>query len=73
MRKPVLSTVAVVLVALFVLASVSMAQDGDGPEILIEEMRHDLGEVFEAKSYKHSFTVKNVGNAELKIEKVQPS
>ena len=42
------------------------------PKALIEEKRHDLGEVYEQDKYSHQFSVKNIGDADLKIEKVKP-
>jgi hypothetical protein len=42
------------------------------PSIVIEEMRHDLGEIFEQEVYKHKFAVKNEGELDLVIEKVKP-
>jgi len=42
------------------------------PKIYIEEMRFDLGEVYEADVYKHRFAVQNQGDADLVIEKVKP-
>ena len=42
------------------------------PKIVIEAMRHDLGEIFERDVYKHKFAIKNTGDAELVIKKVKP-
>ena len=42
------------------------------PSIVIEEMRHDLGEIFEQEVYKHKFEIKNEGDVDLVIEKVKP-
>jgi hypothetical protein len=53
-------------------ATKDAAKDAAKPRILIEEMRHDLGEVYEADKYSWKFTVKNAGDADLKIEKVKP-
>ncbi len=48
------------------------ATQGPQPTIVIEEMRHDMGEVFETDKYKHVFKVKNIGDAELIIKNVKP-
>lgn len=65
--------VAVVFVSL--LAGLSWAEQeaqGPQPNCLIEELRHDMGEVFEQKLYAHEFKVKNVGDANLEIISVRP-
>jgi hypothetical protein len=82
MRKLVSGLALAVVVSLF-LVSVVLATDtktdtntagGDGPQpaIVIPEMRHDMGEVFEMDKYKHVFKVKNNGDAELVIKNVKP-
>ena len=48
------------------------AEDVKTPVIKVEVKSHDLGEVYEAKSYKYTFKVKNVGDADLKIDRVKP-
>ena len=53
-------------------AAVAQEQEEDKPRILIEKMRHDLGEVFEQPTYKHGFQVKNQGTADLDIRQVKP-
>lgn len=73
MRKCLRIGIHVALLAAFVLASGVVAQEKEGkPQIVIEEMRHDLGEVFETKAYKHQFKVKNTGTADLEIKQVKP-
>jgi len=47
-------------------------EEAPGPDILIESMRHDFGEILERKSYVHTYTVKNVGTEDLIIEEVKP-
>jgi hypothetical protein len=42
------------------------------PLCVIEEMRHDLGEVFEQEKYSHVFKVRNSGDADLQILNVKP-
>ncbi|MEJ2720850.1 MAG: hypothetical protein P8181_06870 [bacterium] len=46
--------------------------EGPAPSIVIDEMRHDMGNVFEADNYKYAFKVKNVGEADLEIKNVKP-
>ena len=79
MRIDLRRIVTIALVAWFAFAAVpAMSQDDDAakdtakPRIVIEEMRHQLGDVYEAEKYTHVFTVKNAGDADLKIEKVKP-
>jgi hypothetical protein len=68
---------ALLLAALLVgTAGVAHAEEtatSKGPKILIEEKRHDLGEVWERSSYVHTFDVKNVGTEVLEIQEVSPS
>jgi hypothetical protein len=42
------------------------------PTATIENTRHDFGEVYEQKGYKHTFKIKNTGTADLLIEQVKP-
>ncbi|MFQ5510906.1 MAG: DUF1573 domain-containing protein [Candidatus Krumholzibacteriia bacterium] len=60
------------MVALAVMTAGVALGDEEGPVVLIEQTRHDFGEIFEQKMYKHAFTIKNIGTADLRIEKVQP-
>ncbi len=55
-----------------VLVSVVWAQVENHPTIVIEEPRHDLGEQYEQKVFRHSFKVKNTGKADLHIKTVKP-
>ena len=59
-------------VAVLLLAVATRAQEGPLPLAVIEEMRHDMGEVFEQDKYLHVFKVRNSGNAELQIISVKP-
>ncbi len=58
-------TVKIFLVALLtatvILPAGAEDYDAGGPDILIETMRHDFGEILERKFYRHAYTVKNVG------------
>ncbi|MGC1455214.1 MAG: DUF1573 domain-containing protein, partial [Nitrospirota bacterium] len=49
------------------------ALENDGPRIEIKEMRHDFGKVVQGAPAEYVFEIRNVGNAQLVIEKVQPS
>jgi hypothetical protein len=64
-------TLVCVMAVLLPAVTVS-AQEGAQPAILIEEMRHDMGEVFERDFYKFTFKFKNVGEADLQIKSVKP-
>jgi len=49
------------------------ALDYNGPRIEIKEMRYDLGKVARGTQVSQIVEVKNVGNEQLIIEKVQPT
>ncbi|MGC1454653.1 MAG: DUF1573 domain-containing protein [Nitrospirota bacterium] len=49
------------------------ALENDGPRIEIKEMRHDFGKVVQGTPAECVFEIRNAGNAQLVIEKVQPS
>ena len=60
------------MVAVLLFAVAARAQEGPLPLCVIEEMRHDMGEVFEQDKYSHVFKVRNSGDAELQIISVKP-
>ncbi|MDH3215966.1 MAG: DUF1573 domain-containing protein [Candidatus Krumholzibacteria bacterium] len=73
MKSHVARGVSLALFVAFVLATVVMAADDEKhPNIIIEEMQHDLGKIYEEKVFKHAFKVKNTGDADLRIESVKP-
>lgn len=74
MKRLVLSGVAVVFCALWLLGSLAVAQSDDElkPAIVIPKMRHDFGRVYEAETYTYSYPVRNQGKADLLIESVKP-
>ena len=74
MRRLLNGLTLICVMALLLPAALTSAQDEAQPQpsILIEEMRHDMGEVFETDFYKYSFKVKNVGEADLHINGVKP-
>ena len=72
MRTHVSKGVTLALLIGFVLTTVVGAQDEKQPTVIIEEMRHDLGERYEEKVFKHTFKVKNTGKADLRIAQVKP-
>lgn len=69
-----LSVVAVMALLLVggALATVRAQGQENQPAIVIDEIVHDFGSVFEAQKYKYSFTVKNEGKADLVIKSVKP-
>lgn len=67
-----IATIAILAAFAMTAAPVMSEDDAAKPRIVIEEMRHDLGEVYEAEKYTHKFTVKNEGAADLLIENVKP-
>ena len=73
MRRKISGGACLVAMVALVVATAGIVFGGEeGPSALIEVTRHDFGEIFERKLYKHTFMVKNVGTADLRIEKVQP-
>ncbi len=46
---------------------------GDGPRIRPLEGTHDFGKVWTGADLKHTFKIRNTGNAPLKITKVKPA
>ncbi len=73
MRKSIMLFAIVAFTALF-LSDIALAQDEEEnkPSIYINELVHNLGTVFEKKTYRHVFKVENRGKADLIIEKVKP-
>jgi hypothetical protein len=79
MRRLIRSSALVAFAVVFLLAAVAWAQEtkdeapqGPQPNCLIEELRHDMGEVFEQERYVYEFKVKNLGDANLEIVSVRP-
>jgi len=62
---------ALVLLLLTVLVWPTLAQDLQ-PKIVIPQIRHDLGDIFELEKYEYAFVVRNTGRADLLIEEVKP-
>jgi len=44
-----------------------------GPRIEVVPQKHDFGKVFQGATVEHSFRVKNVGDAQLRIERIRGS
>lgn len=63
---------AALLTATVILPAGAEDNDNAGPDILIETMRHDFGEILERKVYRHVYIVKNVGTKDLIIQEVKP-
>ncbi len=75
MRRFFTGLALVYLVATFLCVALAWAQDepqGPQPSCVIDELRHDMGEVFEQDKFVHVFKVKNVGDANLEIISVKP-
>lgn len=49
------------------------ALDNSGPKIEIKEMRYDFGKVVQGTKAEHVFEIRNAGNEQLIIEKIQPT
>ena len=64
------------------LATAAIAQDknqngpaagsGGGPQLTIESMTHDFGEVKAGQPLRYAFKIKNTGTADLMINSVTP-
>ena len=59
------------------LASATMAQENGSsangvPNMVIESLTHDFGEIKPGAPISHSFKIKNTGSADLKIYSVSP-
>ncbi len=72
MRTHVSWGAILVLLVGLVVVSGSWAQEENHPVIVIEEPRHDLGEQYEQKVFRHVFKVKNTGQTDLHIKQVKP-
>jgi hypothetical protein len=70
MKRTVLTSL--VLVGLLCAGPLA-ALEYNGPRIEIKEMRYDLGKVVQDSQVSQVIEVRNVGNEQLIIEKVQPS
>ena len=57
------------LAALLAISSLAFA----GPRLEVAPQKHDFGKVFQGATVEHSFRVKNVGDARLKIERTRGS
>lgn len=44
---------------------------GEGPKTVFSEREHDFGKVWQGKGVTHNFKLKNSGEADLKIEKIE--
>jgi hypothetical protein len=73
MRRYVNGLTLIVVVTLFLVSVAAATEEGKKqPSVVIEELRHDMGEIFETDKYRHVFKVSNTGEAELVIESVKP-
>jgi hypothetical protein len=74
MRSKVLAAVLVLAFAagLFGAASAQDKGAGKAPKAVIENKTIQLGEVIEGLDFTYTFTIKNVGDAELQILNVKP-
>jgi len=54
-------------------ANLSKSDSAKAPEITVEKLSHDFGDITDSKSVSYDFQFKNSGKSELKILKVQAS
>jgi hypothetical protein len=64
--------IAAITLLLLAVTWVFAAAEENKPALVIEEIVHDFGMVFEAQNYKHTFIVTNEGKADLIIKSVKP-
>jgi hypothetical protein len=64
---------SVLFFAIMVLAWQAAAQDRQGPQISVKEVRHDLGAVAQGSAATYVFEIRNDGTETLVIERVQAS
>jgi hypothetical protein len=60
---------------LFCFSVISPAQESKvkGPKISVDKPSYDLTEIDEGTPVTHTYVIKNEGDEDLKIEKVQPT
>lgn len=71
--KPLVTRGAMIALLLSCFFATGYADTPREPTAVIEEMRHDLGRVYESDSYQYAFKVKNTGTVELQITDVKPT
>jgi hypothetical protein len=54
------------------LAHFALAQESQGPKMVLEELQFEFGEVKEGEVVSHAFRVLNQGDEPLEIRKVKP-
>ena len=69
-----MKTTSVMLSAAVILGATYIHVRAEGPEprCRVDDTRADLGTIFEADTYEHTFVVHNDGDAVLEILKVKP-
>ena len=72
MRRFVTGGHSALIIAVLLVVFLAGAAQAGGPEILIKEMRFELGEVFQEDTFAHTFKVQNIGDADLEIKSVKP-
>ncbi len=50
----------------------ALAQENQGPKMVLDALKFDLGEVKEGETVSHTFRVFNQGDQPLEIRKVKP-
>ncbi|MEK6300451.1 MAG: DUF1573 domain-containing protein [Acidobacteriota bacterium] len=55
------------------LANSQSTETGPQPQLVIESLTHDFGELKSGTPLRYAFKVKNTGKADLVIESVSPS
>jgi hypothetical protein len=72
-QSRIIPAVLALLVGLYSVAAAQGKPAGKAPKVLAEQKVVQVGEILEMQNVQHTFTIKNVGNAELQILAVKPS
>lgn len=66
-----ISIVMLLIISVIILSQCNYAQNS--PKIYSPKTDHEFGEILEGQLVKHDYEIKNIGNEELKIDKVRAS
>lgn len=73
MRTIVKKGIIVLFLIILGISAIASASDEENqPVMVLQEMKYDLGKIFEQDTYNHVFIVKNTGKADLIINNVKP-
>ena len=70
MKRFVLAVIALTVFAGF--GSIASAQEYKGPRVLFDQLTYNVGKVVQGTQVEHVFDIRNVGQEDLVIERIQP-